>query len=73
MKDAADYLGQIKALIALNRQVVHWAIVREEAQSDVGLLRYQLSLSDGGLLQMFERYCERYGKQRKEPQEKRVA
>lgn len=56
MKDAADYLGQIKALIALNRQVVHWAIVREEAQSDVGLLRYQLSLRDGALLEMFERF-----------------
>jgi predicted HTH domain antitoxin len=32
VKDAADYLGYIKALIALNRQVVHWEVIREEAQ-----------------------------------------
>ncbi|MGA9349010.1 MAG: DUF6516 family protein [Anaerolineae bacterium] len=56
MKDAADYLGHIKALITLNRQVVHWKVVREEAQGDVGLLRYRLTLRDGGLLEMFERF-----------------
>ena len=56
MKDAADYLGYIKALIALNRQVRHWKVVREEAQGDVGLLRYRLTLRDGGLLEMFERF-----------------
>jgi len=56
VKDAADYLGYIKALIALNRQVMHWKVVREEAQGDVGLLRYRLTLRDGGLLEMFERF-----------------
>ena len=56
MKDAADYLGYIKALITLNRQVVHWMVVREEAQGDLGLLRYRLTLRDGGLLEMFERF-----------------
>lgn len=56
MKNAADYLGHIKALIALNRQVVHWKVVREEAQGDMGLLRYRLTLRDGGLLEMFERF-----------------
>ncbi len=56
MKDAADYLGYIKALIALNRQVVHWEVIREEAQGDVGLFRYRLTLRDGGLLEMFERF-----------------
>ena len=45
MKDAADYLGHIKALIALNRQVMHWRIVREEVQSDVGLLRLSAFLA----------------------------
>jgi hypothetical protein len=40
VKDADDYLAYIKARIALNRQVVHWTIVREEAQGDMGLLRY---------------------------------
>lgn len=56
MRDAADYLAHIKALIALNRQVVHWIVVREEAQGDMGLFRYRLTLRDGGLLEMFERF-----------------
>lgn len=56
MRDAADYLGHVKALVALNRQVVHWKVVREEAQGDVGLFRYRLTLRDGGLLEMFERF-----------------
>ena len=56
MKDAADYLAHIKALIVANPQVLHWTIVREEAQGDMGLFRYQLVLCDGGLLEMFERF-----------------
>lgn len=64
MKDAADYLAHIlvlsfvegKALIVMNPQVVHWTVVREEAQGDMGLLRYRLTLRDGGLLEMFERF-----------------
>jgi hypothetical protein len=36
--------------------VVHWKVVREEAQGDMGLLRYRLTLRDGGLLEMFERF-----------------
>jgi hypothetical protein len=56
VKDADDYLAHIKALIALNRQVVQWMIVREEAQGDLGLLRYRLTLQDGSLLEMFERF-----------------
>jgi hypothetical protein len=46
----------VKALIALNRQVLQWEVVREEAQGDVGLLRYRLTLRGGGLLEMFERF-----------------
>jgi len=56
VKDADDYLTHVKALIALNRQVVHWMAVREEAQGDMGLFRYRLVLRDGSLLEMFERY-----------------
>jgi hypothetical protein len=56
VKDAADYLAYIKALIALNHQVVHWRVMREEAQGDMGLFRYRLTLRDGGLLEMFERF-----------------
>ena len=56
MKDAADYLAHIKALIALNTQAVHWTVVREEAQGDLGLFRYRLTLRDGGLLKLIERF-----------------
>lgn len=56
MRNAADYLAHIKALIVLNRQVMHWRVVREEAQGDVGLFRYQLTLRDGSLLEIFERF-----------------
>jgi hypothetical protein len=56
VKDAADYLAHIKALIVVNSQVVHWAVVREEAQGDMGLFRYRLTLDGGGLLEMFERF-----------------
>jgi hypothetical protein len=31
-------------------------LLREEAQEDVGLFRYRLTLNDGGLLEMFERF-----------------
>jgi hypothetical protein len=56
VKDAADYLAAIKARIIVHPQVVRWAVVREEAQGDMGLLRYRLTLRDGGLLEMFERF-----------------
>lgn len=56
MKDAADYLAHIKALIALNTQAVHWTVVREEAQGDLGLFRYRLTLRDGGLLELIEHF-----------------
>ncbi len=56
MRDAADYLAQIKALIIAHPRVAHWSVVREEAQVDVGLFRYRLSLNDGGFLEMFERF-----------------
>ena len=53
MKDASDYLAYIKALIVANPHVLNWSVIREEAQGDMGLLRYKLTL-DGGLLEMFE-------------------
>lgn len=56
MKDAADYMAYIKALIVLNPQVVHWRVIREEAQDDVGLLRYRLTLRDGGRVEIFEHF-----------------
>lgn len=54
MSNAGDYLTHIKALIVLNPKVVNCAIVREEVQSDRGLLRYRLTLQDGSLVEIFE-------------------
>lgn len=56
MKDAADYLAYLKALIIANPRVLRCVIVREEAQGDNGLLRLRLTLSDGSLLELFERF-----------------
>ncbi len=56
MNDASDYLAYVKALIVMSPQVIHWSVVREEAQGDMGLFRYKLVLRDGGLLEVFERF-----------------
>lgn len=56
MKDAAEYLAQVKALIVMNPQIMHWAAAREEAQGDAGLFRYKLMLRDGSVLEMFENF-----------------
>lgn len=47
MKDAADYLGYLRALILRTPEVKHWHVVREEAQGSAGLLRYRLELNNG--------------------------
>jgi len=41
VKDAAEYLAQVKALIVMNPEIVHWTALREEAQGDVGFIRYK--------------------------------
>ena len=56
MKNAADYLAYIKALMVVNSQALRWTVVREEAQCDMGMLRYRLILRSSGLLEMFERF-----------------
>lgn len=56
MKEADDYLAYIKALIIANPQVAGWKALREEAQGDLGLFRYQVTYYDGSLLEMFERF-----------------
>ncbi len=40
MKDASDYLVYIKAIIVSNPQVLRWSMIREEAQGDIGLFRF---------------------------------
>ncbi|HED03661.1 MAG TPA: hypothetical protein ENI60_02715 [Candidatus Fraserbacteria bacterium] len=61
MKDAADYLIHIRALIIEHPQVLHWSIMREETQGKLGLFRYRLTLRDGSRLEMFERFVVREG------------
>ena len=56
MKDAAEYLAQVKALIVMNHQVLHWTAAREEAQGNAGLFRYKLMLRDGSVIEMFESF-----------------
>ena len=56
MKDVAEYLAYIKALIVMNPQVAHWVVVREESQGNRGLFRYRLTLRGGCLLEMFESF-----------------
>jgi len=54
VRDAAEYLSHIRALIALMPQIVHCQVLREEAQGDTGLFRYRLSLRDDSSLEVFE-------------------
>lgn len=56
MKDAADYLTYLKALILVNTEIADRAIIREEVQEDIGMFRYRLTLRDGSLLELFERF-----------------
>lgn len=54
MTEAADYLAEIKARIVGNARILHWGMLREEAQGDTGLYRCRLTLTDGGVVEMFE-------------------
>jgi hypothetical protein len=54
VKNAAEYLAQVKALIVMNPKIVHWTALREEVQGDTGLIRYKLMLHDGDQIEMFE-------------------
>ena len=54
MRDADEYLASVKASIVMADQILHWTVIREEAQGDAGLFRYKLMLQDGGLLEVFE-------------------
>jgi hypothetical protein len=56
VKDAGDYLTYVKALIVANPQVTDWKMLREEAQDDLGLFRCRITLRDGSLLELFERF-----------------
>lgn len=54
MRGAADYLTEVRALVIAHPGVVHWTVLREEAQGNLGMFRYRLTLRDGGLVEAFE-------------------
>lgn len=56
MNDAGDYISAIRQMVVLHPYVRHVQVVREEDQANSGLLRYRLTLTDGGLLELSERF-----------------
>lgn len=54
MRDAAEYLTHVRALVIAHPGIVRWHVLREEAQGSLGMFRYRLTLRDGGLLEAFE-------------------
>ena len=56
IEDAREYLVYVKSLVISTPQIIDIKIVREEIQGKIGLYRYRLSLVDGGLLEVFERF-----------------
>lgn len=61
MRDAEDYLAFVKAQIVAHARIIHWHVIREEAQEDEGLYRYRLTLENGDLLEAFARFRVRNG------------
>lgn len=56
MNDAGDYISAIRQMILIHPSVRSFRVVREEDQVNSGLIRYRLTLSDGGLLELSERF-----------------
>ncbi len=56
MSDTGEVISAIRQMIVLHPYVRHFQIVREEDQTNSGLLRYRLTLTDGGLLEISERF-----------------
>ena len=54
MISARAYLAGVKATIALCPNITQWVVLREEAQGDVGMLRYRLTFDSSDLLEVFE-------------------
>jgi hypothetical protein len=54
MTSADAYLAHIKTVITLCPSITQWETLREEAQGDIGMLRYRLTLTNSDLLEVFE-------------------
>ncbi len=61
MNDAADYITYIKSILISQLPIGEWKIIREEFQGQSGLYRYRLTLDNGDLLEMFERFTVKFG------------
>jgi len=56
MQHASEYLALVKSALISYGCVTGITIVRDEALAETGLYRYRVTLSDGGLLEMCERF-----------------
>jgi len=56
MKEADDYLADIKSVLISEPHITDFSIIREESQGKIGLYRYRILLDDNSLLEMFERF-----------------
>ncbi|MCL4831862.1 MAG: hypothetical protein KJZ86_05460 [Caldilineaceae bacterium] len=56
MSDTGEYISAIRQMILLHPHVRSFRVVREEDQINSGLIRYRLTLVDGGLLELSERF-----------------
>lgn len=56
MNDAGDYISAIRQMILIHPNVRSFRVVREEDQINSGLIRYRLTLNDGGLLELSQRF-----------------
>lgn len=56
MSDAGQYISAIRQMILIHPYVRSFRVVREEEQVNSGLIRYRLTLVDGGLLELSERF-----------------
>ena len=56
MNDAGEYISSIRQMILIHSDVRSIHVIREEDQINSGLIRYRLTLADGGLLELSERF-----------------
>lgn len=56
MNTPEDYLAYVRTRFSRTRGIRRLTIVQEQVKEEVGLYRYRLDLTNGGLLEAFERF-----------------
>lgn len=56
MKTPDDYLESVRTRLSRLRGVKKLTVIQEQVKEEVGLYRYRLDLTNGGLLEAFERF-----------------